>query len=1033
MYADLCSFDILAFTETWLDNSTSTSDIAFANYQIPFRKDRPTDRHGGVIVYVKDTLSARRRPDLEINDLECIWLELNVKRKSILFGVFYRPPNSTAAILSGIEDSIALAIDTGIKDIVVTGDFNFDYLKPTSRTKIDNICMQFGLSQLITEPTNFTESSQSVIDLFFTSSPNLVSVSGVGEPFLDQAIRYHCPVFCCLKYPKPLHSSFKRKVWKFAEANFDLLRQKVSDFNWQSCFDPDIDAYASNFSSSLLSFCDECIPNKTVTIRPTDPPWMHNTIRKYIRKRRRAYIRACKTQDPNHWSTYNTIRNKTNSLVRKAKLTHTTKMADLLKTKLSQHHSSDYWKLLKGFTNPSSTSSSIPTLHHNNKTYDSNLEKANVLNTFFQTQTLLDDSSKNLPNTPINDNTPKLSHINIQTQEVKDTLKILKSGKATGPDTINNIVLKELSHELSQPLCDLFNYSLNQSKVPRQWKLAHVCAIYKKKDPHDVSNYRPISLLSAVSKVLERIIHKHIFNFFLDNNFISSFQSGFVPKDSTVNQLTYIYHTFCKALDDGKEVRAIFCDISKAFDRVWHKGLLFKLQRSGISASLLLWFENYLSDRSQRVVISGSSSDTVPILAGVPQGSILGPLLFLVYINDIVSDIDSSIRLFADDTTLYVIVDNPQHAAHRLNSDLQTINNWASTWLVSFNPDKTESLLISRKQNKRNHPPVFMNNTQIQEVDSHKHLGITLSNDCTWHSHIQDITKKAWTRINILRSLKFILDRKSLETIYKTFIRPTIEYSDVVWDNITQAEEEDLEKIQTEAARIITGATRLVSLHNLYKESGLEPLKSRRRQHKLVHFYKMLNSSSTPSYLTNLIPVSVGTAATYGLRNSDHIRNVPFKTRQFSASFLPSTISEWNKLPSTIRSVGSVLSFKHALNANTKSVPKFYFSGKREPAIQHARLRMHCSSLNEHLFSKNIVESPLCTCGAIEDTYHFLIACPLYDRQRDLLIASLNPSFQFDVNQLLFGNEALSDETNNQLFDHVQTYISNTKRFVNKT
>ena len=551
-----------------------------------------------------------------------------------------------------------------------------------------------------------------------------------------------------------------------------------------------------------------------------------------------------------------------------------------------------------------------------------------------------------------------------------------------------------------------------------------------KRDPHDVSNYRPISLLSAISKVLERIVHKHIFNFFHENNFISSFQSGFVPKDSTVNQLTYIYHTFSKALDDGKEVRAIFCDISKAFDRVWHKGLLFKLERSGISSSLLLWFKDYLADRTQCVVLSGSSSNTVPILAGVPQGSILGPLLFLVYINDIVSDVGSAIRLFADDTTLYVIVDNPQHAAIRINSDLEKINDWASRWLVTFNPDKTESLLISRKHLKPHHQPIYMNNIQIQEVDTHKHLGITFANDGTWHKHIEDITKKAWNRINVLRSLKFTLDRQSLETIYTSFIRPTLEYSDVVWDNITQADEEELEKIQIEAARIITGATRLVSIHNLYKESSLEPLKSRRRQHKLVHLFKMLNSPSIPSYLSNLIPESVGIVARYGLRNSDHIRNVSVNTNLFASSFLPSTISEWNRLPSSTRSSGSVTTFKHALNSNKKSVPNVFYDGNRESSIQHARLRMHCSSLNEHLFSKNIIESPLCVCGEIEDTYHYLFMCPLHHSQRSILHDLLRPITRIDINTLLFGNETLSDDENHQIFHHVQTYISKTKRFI---
>ena len=212
-----------------------------------------------------------------------------------------------------------------------------------------------------------------------------------------------------------------------------------------------------------------------------------------------------------------------NSLVRKAKHTHTAKMAELLKNQLSQHHSSDYWKLLKGYINPNSSISSIPTLHHNNNIYETNIEKADILNTFFQAQTFLDDSTKDLPKIRISINGSKLTNINIQIREVSDALKILKSGKPTSPDTINNKVLKELSNEISRPLCDIFNYSLSQSKVPRQWKLAHVCAIFKMKDHHDVSNYRPISLLSAIRKVFERIFHKQVSNFFHDNTFISFF------------------------------------------------------------------------------------------------------------------------------------------------------------------------------------------------------------------------------------------------------------------------------------------------------------------------------------------------------------------------------------------------------------------------------------------------------------------------------------------------------------------------------
>ena len=203
---------------------------------------------------------------------------------------------------------------------------------------------------------------------------------------------------------------------------------------------------------------------------------------------------------------------------------------------------------------------------------------------------------------------------------------------------------------------------------------------------------------------MEKIVYKHVCR---DKSILTALQLGFVSGDSTVNQLVDLYNTFCKALDEGKEVRAAFCDISKAFDRVWHRGLLYKLRRIGISGSLLSWFANYFKDRRQRVVLPGASSNWSSINAGVPQGSILGPLLFLIYINDIVENINSSIRLFADDICLYITVDDPTDAAFILNSDLSKIHRWATDWLVSFNLSKSESLYLSK--------------------------------NCSWHEHIEYI------------------------------------------------------------------------------------------------------------------------------------------------------------------------------------------------------------------------------------------------------------------------------------------------------
>ena len=192
-------------------------------------------------------------------------------------------------------------------------------------------------------------------------------------------------------------------------------------------------------------------------------------------------------------------------------------------------------------------------------------------------------------------------------------------------------------------------------------------------------------------------MHKHIYNYVIDNNLITPFQSGFTCNASITNRLLYLYHSLCEAVDSGKEVRVVFCDISKAFDRVWHRVLLFKLSSVGIKGKMLQWLSSYLSNRTQRVVLNGQNSEWVSVKAGVPQGSILGPLLFVLYINDIVNRIETNIRLFADDTSLFIIVDTPERAAGSLNSDLQEINQWATEWLVDFNPSKTFTMTVSRK------------------------------------------------------------------------------------------------------------------------------------------------------------------------------------------------------------------------------------------------------------------------------------------------------------------------------------------------
>jgi hypothetical protein len=419
----------------------------------------------------------------------------------------------------------------------------------------------------------------------------------------------------------------------------------------------------------------DTIPNKTATIRNCNPPWIHNDIRKLIRKRKRAHKSAKRKNTPSHWATFRQLRNKVTTAIRNAKATQ-------IKTVIHQIEDSgtsnrDWWKIAKSLMGQQ-IKSDLPPLIHDNRDITDDYEKATIFNNYFSDQSTVDENGSSLP-TLDHLTVNNLDQINITEDDVIDVLKALNTTKATGPDEIHPRVLREASHVLGKPLAKLFNLSIQTGTFPTMWKRANVTPIHKKDSTSEVSNYRPISLISCLGKVMERCIFKHTYNYFNSNNLLTPLQSGFTPGDSTVCQLIDLYNTFCSALDDGKEIRVIFCDISKAFDRVWHKGLIHKLKKYGVSGKVLLWFKNYLSERKQRVVVHGQNSEWESLRAGVPQGSILGPLLFLIYINDIVCNIHSPIRLFADDTSLYIIVDNPITSAEILNTDLNTIHDWAKT------------------------------------------------------------------------------------------------------------------------------------------------------------------------------------------------------------------------------------------------------------------------------------------------------------------------------------------------------------------
>jgi hypothetical protein len=334
------------------------------------------------------------------------------------------------------------------------------------------------------------------------------------------------------------------------------------------------------------------------------------------------------------------------------------------------------------------TRNSINDQNSDDIAYDDS-DKCELLNKYFSSISKLDEEYVTLPKFDSKTNNI-IREIHITENEIVDVIQILDPNKETGPDKISHKMLKISPDKIAKPLLIIFNKPSQQSKYPSNWK----SAIFKKGDTSLPSNYRPISLISCVGKLIERIIYKHVYNHLVNNNLIYKYQSGFLPKHSTVHQLLELYNSILNSLEKKEFSCFVFCDFSKAFDKVWHKGLIHKMNSYGIQGKLIKWFENYLFKRRQKVINKNSWSSFEPVSAGVPQGSVLGPLMFLIYINDIGEKLISLSRLFADDTSLGYSSQSVDQIKTVINHDLLELNAWSSKWLMSFNPEKNRNLVF---------------------------------------------------------------------------------------------------------------------------------------------------------------------------------------------------------------------------------------------------------------------------------------------------------------------------------------------------
>ena len=346
------------------------------------------------------------------------------------------------------------------------------------------------------------------------------------------------------------------------------------------------------------------------------------------------------------------------------------------------------------------------------------------------------------------------------------------------------------------------------------------------------------------------------FNFFIENKLISLNQSDFKPDDSCINQLLSITHEIYESFDVELEVRSVFREISKAFDKVCHDGIIYKLTQNGISGNVLNLLEDFLKERKQRVVLNGQVSAWKNINTGVPQGTILVHLLFLIYINDITEGLTTNVKLFADDTSLFTVVHDTQRSANDLNKDLKLINNWVFQWKMNFNPDPTEQaheVIFSHKAKEIYHSPLVFNNASASQSSFQKHLHLILDSKLIFDEHLKMVSLKISKTLGLLRKLHNLLPRFALITIYKAFARPYLDYGNILdYQTYNMSFHHKLESIEYNACLVITGAIEGISKEELYQELGLESLQLRCWYRKLGTFYKIYESKS-PQYRFKVI------------------------------------------------------------------------------------------------------------------------------------------------------------------------------------
>jgi ribonuclease P/MRP protein subunit RPP40 len=511
---------------------------------------------------------------------------------------------------------------------------------------------------------------------------------------------------------------------------------------------------------------------------------------------------------------------------------------------------------------------------------------------------------------------PPLLSVDVTPEMVGDKIKILKPG-ASGPDKISPRLLRELADQLALPISIIFNKSLAECAVPKDWKLSNVTSIFKKGDKTVAANYRPISLTCLICRILESILRDRILLHLQEYQLIRKSQHGFLPHLSCLTNLLEFLEEVTRLIDEGHSIDVLFLDFSKAFDKVPHVRLISKVKAHGVLGDIANWIEEWLKDRKQRVVLNGKESRWTDVLSGVPQGSVLGPILFLIYINDIDCAIDcvtTFMKKFADDTKLGTVTDNVSQC-EKLQEQINSLIRWAEIWQMSFNIDKCIVMHLGLNNLRHSY---HMNGSQMKITECEKDIGVYMHSSLKPSFHIAESVKKANKALGILLRCYTFRDKFHFIHLYKTYVRFHLEYAVQAWSPWLKQDIENIESVQKRAVRNCHGLQG-ASYEEKLKEVGLTTLVDRRCRGDMLETFKILNGINDVDYHTwftkvdeqhQLTRQAVAVSADGTITGTQNLVKPKSRLDLRKNFFSCRVVNNWNNLPVDVREAGNVDEFK---------------------------------------------------------------------------------------------------------------------------